>query len=81
MTMLSRFRANPRKVRVAIRRDGDGWLATVSAMHAGLIRFEGRANGPRKALAKALRTAESFGLDGLDLSMSWAYDHPQRAEP
>lgn len=74
--MLTRFRADPRKVRVAIRRDGAEWVATVSLRH-GFGSYSARATGPRKALVKALRKADRYGLDGVDLSMGWAYEHPQ----
>jgi hypothetical protein len=75
--MLARFRADPRKVRVAIRRSGSEWVACVSNRASYGRRFEAVATGPRKALVKALLLADADGLDGVDLSMGWAYEHPQ----
>lgn len=37
--------------------------------------------GPRKALVRALRLAEEMGMEGVDLGMGWAYEHPQYPEP
>jgi hypothetical protein len=79
--MLSRFRADPRKVRAAIRRDGNEWVASISnrgcLCNGGC--FSARATGPRKALVKALLLADEHDVDGVDLSMGWAYEHPQHA--
>jgi hypothetical protein len=74
--VLARFRANPRKVRVGIRREDGGWVATV-ALRAGGRMFEARATGPRKAVVKALLMADASGMDGIDLGMGWTYEHPQ----
>jgi len=76
--MLSRFRADPRKVRIAIRRKGTGWLASVSGCSPTGPLYQAWATGPRKALVKALLEANANDLDGIDLSMGWAYEHPQR---
>jgi hypothetical protein len=82
--MLARFRADPGKVRVAIRREGSVWLATVSSLvtssKCGIRRFVAYATGQRKALVRALRMAEAAGLEGVDLDMSWTYEHPQHAQ-
>lgn len=77
--MLSRFRADPRKVRVSVRRSGAAWTACVSDKACYGHRYEAVASGPRKALVKALLLADADGLDGVDLSMGWAYEHPQHA--
>jgi len=77
--MLARFRADPRKVRVAIRRVGREWVVWISSRATPTRGCEGRATGPRKALAKALLAADAANLDGVDLSMGWAYEHPQHA--
>ena len=75
--MLTRFRANPSKVRVAMRRDGALWLATVTSRDPHGPVFEARATGPRKALVLALNKADEAGLPGVDLSMGSVYRHPQ----
>lgn len=84
MRRLVRFRADPRRVRVAVRRDGDEWVATVSprlgvpVLTAAHLRrsWSARSRSPLKALAKALRAADDAQLGGMDLSMGWAYEHP-----
>lgn len=74
---LARLRANPKRVRVAIRRMPDGrWLATVQS------REDGRAVGclhnvALRALARAIRSASDAKFPGVDLGMDWAYVHPQ----
>ena len=80
---LCRFRANPYKVRVGIRRVGHAWwMVTISSKtDARDILIESVGTGPRKALVQALRLAEKHGLDGIDLGMEWAYDHPQHLWP
>ena len=75
--MLARFRANPSKVRIGIRREETWWVATVSSRDPRGPVYQATATGPRKALVKALLSADADGLDGVDLSMGWAYDHPQ----
>ncbi len=72
---LARFRADPAKVRVGVRRTEQGWYVRV------ISRSDGRQHsavdtGPRKALVRALRAAEAAGLPGIDLGMGWAYEHP-----
>ena len=54
---LVRFRADPRKVRVRIRRlEGNNWVALICRVDR-CPTYVGRATGPRKALARALRAA------------------------
>jgi hypothetical protein len=58
---------------VSIRRLGDGWIATVFA--GDWCRFAWHKY-PTRALVLALRSAEALKIDGIDLSMGCAYEHP-----
>jgi hypothetical protein len=75
--MLVRFRANPRRVRIGVRRDGEGWYVRI---YGGALVVTRWAKSPGKALVLALRAAEGVDMPGIDLGMQWAYDHPQRPE-
>lgn len=85
---LVRLRANPEKVRVAIRRCGREWVATVSprGSHPLLdpngepVEFETCEADPAAAVFDALLSADSYELPGVDLGMEWAYQHPQVAQ-
>ncbi len=71
----ARFRADPAKVRVRVRRceNGTHWSVEVSSGGMAVYRAD---TGPRKALVRALRAAEAAGLPGIDLGMGRAYEHP-----
>lgn len=78
---LTRFRADPARVRVAVRPVGRLTLVTITERASGRW-VCATASGPRKALALALREAERRELPGIDLSMGWAYQHPMfRPDP
>lgn len=77
---LARFRADPRKVRIRVRRlvDRNEWEVGIfgrSRTGDGVGVWESHKY-PTRALVLALRRAEEENLAGLDLPMSWAYDHP-----
>lgn len=82
---LSRFRADPKKVRVSVRRcTGPGtwrgrtewWYASIGNCQAGI--FVGSpGTTPVRAVVQALGLAEERNMPGIDLGMGWAYDHPQ----
>ena len=72
----ARFRVDPAKVRVAIRRHAGRWLVTISAREGSAVEWIGWKQVPRSALLHALFTAERDGLDGVDLGKQWAYRHP-----
>lgn len=74
---LARFRANPAKLRVSVRRLAlSTYLAVIVVRESGMgVGAVGRT-APR-AVAKAFQLAERERLDGIDRDMSWAYDHPQ----
>lgn len=73
---LVRLRANPKQVRVSIRRvGGHSWRVS--------IRSDGRLasvrhRNPRLAVMRALKLAHDMGLAGIDLHLQWAYAHPQK---
>lgn len=79
---LARFRADPRKVRCALRpiNGGKSWLATVAQLNGDGKKkrcdIEVRST-PQQAMDAALESAEAGGkIDGIDLGMQWAYPHP-----
>jgi hypothetical protein len=73
---MARFRANPNKVRVSIRHKDGGWLAIISPRDRLCVTWAAWHVSPVRAMVKALRLAERANLDGIDLDMQWAYDHP-----
>ena len=73
---LARFRADPKKVSVSVRRFMGAWLVCVSSRGPGGAAFSTRHASPKRALAIVLRMADEARLDGIDLSMGYAYPHP-----
>lgn len=79
---LARFRADPSKVRVSIRRMPNGWWrATVEERDVGQNAIELPFTGmhklsPVRAVVRALLAADRAQLPGIDLGMGWAYEHP-----
>lgn len=73
---LARFRVDPSRLRVSIRRQPDGEWEVCIATRADDALVARGGNTPRKALARALRAADEEGLPGVDLHMQWAYEHP-----
>src|ERR1700734_2908896 len=74
---IARFRADPRKIRVAIRRDGDHWRATVAYLNdPDNFFYVGWAVDPKSAINEAMGKAIRSYLDGIDKDMDHAYDHP-----
>ncbi len=72
--VLARFRADPKRVHIAIRKLPDGgYIVRLTAGQTSIWRAHRR---PTAALALALRAAEGLKLPGIDLSMGWAYEHP-----
>ena len=76
---LVRFRVDPKLVRVSLRPVGDQWAATVSTRF-GPKAQSGKHADPIRALAIALTRAETARIKGLDLGMSWAFEHPYGVE-
>lgn len=73
---LSRFRANPRAVRVSILHTENLWQATITPFdtcHSPVTRTN---PSPKLAMTFALRAAAEAGIPGIDLALSWAYEHP-----
>lgn len=82
MKKLARFRADPSRVRVAIRRSGETWTVSVSERGAeeGDPVHRATARSPSVATLRALGSALACGMQGIDLGMDWAYDHPMGME-
>lgn len=79
---MARFRADPARVSISVRRFTDRfWRVLIQSRVTGHV-CATTATGPRKALARALRMAESSNLvPGIDLDMQWAFEHPQKPGP
>ncbi len=77
MERIARFRANPAKIRIAIRRTDGMWRASVSRRIDSSCEFVYSAPFPAEAIDLALGAAEAASVDGIDLGMGWAYRHPQ----
>ena len=75
---LARFRASPVKVRVTIHRFRDVWVVTVASRARPEQCFTSCHKRPVRATYLALKQASRAELDGIDLGMGWAYDHPMR---
>ena len=74
---LTRLRADPATVRVAIRRVAGGMhMVTVSGSDSDCEIVETHSC-PRSAIYRALLGARAAGIQGIDLDMAWAYEHPQ----
>lgn len=83
---LARFRADPSKLRIAVRRFVQEevenkykvlWRATIEVRETGrtLIRY---SLSPSRALVRAFQAAEQEHFPGIDRHMGWAYEHPQK---
>ena len=74
---LVRWRANPEKIRVSIRRSkfNKRWQVTVTCRATGQF-VTCKSLSPERATMRALKLAEKAGYDGTDLGMGWAYRHP-----
>ena len=73
---LVRWRAEPERVRVAVRREGAMWVATITSRRDEGARYVGRHRYAYRAVVRALLSAEMAQLDGVNLAMSWAFLHP-----
>lgn len=71
----ARFRADPNKVRVSIRREKGQWRVHVESRVTG-ARSSALGNSPRWTMMSALKRAERMKIEGIDLDMQWVYDHP-----
>lgn len=76
--VLSRFRANPHDVRVALRwipNIGE-WSATVSHRYNNTVKHTASSSIAVRALDEALNDAELANVRGIDLDMMEVYEHP-----
>jgi len=74
--MLIRFRADPKKVRVSIRKVEIVYIVSIADIADGRL-VQDSSVSPRSAVLLALKAAEKIGIKGIDTGMQWAYDHPQ----
>lgn len=74
---LTRFRADPSKVRVSVRRVLNGWSVQVSSRVSSspLYTVADRADAS-SALDAALDAADQLNIPGIDIGMDRAYEHP-----
>jgi hypothetical protein len=76
---LVRWRANPKKIRVSIRKSNQFpipvWRATIRSLITDDFVFATSSN-PEEAVMDALEKAELENFDGIDIGMQWAYTHP-----
>ena len=77
---LCRLLADPRKVRVSIRRHEGEWIVSIfsrdmSVPHAATRGFSATDARPERALLDALAAADGH-MPGVDLSMGWSFAHP-----
>lgn len=76
-----RFMADPTRIRVGIRRVGDGWLATIQSRRSKDYPYVGRYHlYPAEAVLAALEAADGLGIPGIDLDLMNAYNHPFAAQ-
>lgn len=75
MSFLARFRANPEKIRISIRRLRELGLWRVIVVAHGINVTSARGKTPAEVVERALKRAAC--VPGVDLLMEWAYEHPQ----
>ena len=74
-TVVARFRADPTRIRVAVRPCAAGWYAHVEDRATSRSWWATHAK-PSTAVSRALRLAERDKQPGIDLAMQWTYPHP-----
>jgi hypothetical protein len=72
----ARFRADPQKLRVSIRDYVGAWRVAIVPRDGSGTGVWAWGTSPKKALAAALQKAERANMPGLNLSLSWAHEHP-----
>lgn len=80
MRRLIRLRADPNLLRVSVRRAEPRWSVFISDRETGFCFVTAQDDYLVAAIEKALVTAESLGVTGIDLDMEHAYEHPQWRE-
>lgn len=75
MSFLERFRANPEKVRVSVRRLRKRGQWRVCVFSQGVCVARGHGKTPPEVVERALKHAAC--VPGVDLLMENTYEHPQ----
>ncbi len=78
---LARFRVDPEKVRVSIRRTRDVWMVCVATRDGMYELVCCSEKSPKKALVRCLHAAEESNMPGIDLGMDCSYEHPWGSVP
>ena len=78
--MLTRFRADPKKIRVSISQENytyrdKRFVVKVECLSTKRC-VQGIDESPMYATMKALTLAEEHNFDGMDLYMEYSYEHP-----
>jgi hypothetical protein len=77
--LLVRWRADPAKVRVSIRRSAaEGIWSVCVAERATGANVVGWGSSPSDLIDRMLRRAFQQSFDGIDLGLQWSYPHPFR---
>jgi hypothetical protein len=85
---LVRFRANPKIIRVGVRKVGDQFLSSVRYTDDYIATHPNKKDvnkvytwldtDPRCGNETVLYIAKIHHMDGIDLDMEWSYEHPYK---
>lgn len=76
MTPLVRLRADPRKIRVSIRKSTNGWFVQIRPV-GSFYGLSLKRSTPERAIEDALLWAQDLSFAGIDRYCEWTYSHPQ----
>lgn len=75
-----RWRADPSKVRVAVRPHGNEFIVTLTVREGNQILLSRVFENAAKGILASLEEADRLGMKGIDRGMGWTYDHPFKQE-
>lgn len=73
---LVRWRADPERVRISVRKTRDVWMATATSLvieHKSVYAYDA---DPETAVNDVLLKDKAQDYPGLDLDLQWTYEHP-----
>ncbi len=73
---LVRWRADPEKIRVTVRKEGSNYCVKLLCKTTGRMLAASWNSVPDNAITQALEYAERNNVPGIDLHMQWTYEHP-----